>query len=143
MKSFDIKTKVYFGDNALDRLSEIPYKKVLVITDPFLAQSSMINLITDPLKKGNIEYDIFQDVVPDPPIEKISEGVKKMLEYRPEAIIAVGGGSAIDSSKSIREFAIRIEHYGDVGLIAIPTTSGTGSEVTSFAVVSDPAEQRK
>ena len=48
MKSFDIKTKVYFGDNALDRLSEIPYKKVLVITDPFLAQSSMINLITDP-----------------------------------------------------------------------------------------------
>ena len=76
MKSFDIKTKVYFGDNALDRLSEIPYKKVLVITDPFLAQSSMINLITDPLKKGHIEYDIFQDVVPDPPIEKISGGVK-------------------------------------------------------------------
>ena len=64
MKSFDIKTKVYFGDNALDRLSEIPYKKVLVITDPFLAQSSMINLITDPLKKGHIEYDIFQDVLP-------------------------------------------------------------------------------
>lgn len=143
MKSFDIKTKVYFGDNALDRLSEIPYKKVLVITDPFLAQSSMINLITDPLKKGHIEYDIFQDVVPDPPIEKISEGVKKLLAYKPEAIIAVGGGSAIDSSKSIREFAVRIEHYGDVGLIAIPTTSGTGSEVTSFAVVSDPAEQRK
>lgn len=51
MKSFDIKTKVYFGDNALDRLSEIPYKKVLVITDPFLAQSSMINLITDPIEK--------------------------------------------------------------------------------------------
>ena len=143
MKSFDIKTKVYFGDNALDRLSEIPYKKVLVITDPFLAQSSMINLITDPLKKGHIEYDIFQDVVPDPPIEKISEGVKKLLAYKPEAIIAVGGGSAIDFSKSIREFAVRIEHYGDVGLIAIPTTSGTGSEVTSFAVVSDPAEQRK
>lgn len=91
MKSFDIKTKVYFGDNALDRLSEIPYKKVLVITDPFLAQSSMINLITDPLKKGHIEYDIFQDVVPDPPIEKISEGVKKLLAYKPEAIIAVGG----------------------------------------------------
>ena len=143
MKSFDIKTKVYFGDRALDRLAEIPYKKVLVITDPFLAQSSMFNLITDPLKKGNIEYDVFQDVVPDPPIDKISEGVKRLLEYKPEAIIAVGGGSAIDSSKSIREFALRIENYGEVGLIAVPTTSGTGSEVTSFAVVSDPKEQRK
>ena len=47
--------------------------------------------------------------MPDPPIEKISEGVKKLLAYKPEAIIAVGGGSAIDSSKSIREFAVRIE----------------------------------
>ena len=121
MKSFDIKTKVYFGDNALDRLSEIPYKKVLVITDPFLAQSSMINLITDPLKKGHIEYDIFQDVVPDPPIEKISEGVKKLLAYKPEAIIAVGGGSAIDSSKSIREFAKDqgLTHYYEIGQMGI------------------------
>ena len=121
MKSFDIKTKVYFGDNALDRLSEIPYKKVLVITAPFLAQSSMINLITDPLKKGHIEYDIFQDVVPDPPIEKISEGVKKLLAYKPEAIIAVGGGSAIDSSKSIREFAKDqgLTHYYEIGQMGI------------------------
>ena len=143
MKSFDIKTKIYFGDQALDRLSEIPYEKVLVITDPFMAQSAMINLVTDPLKKGNKQFDIFSDIVPDPPIEKISEGVKKMLEYRPDAVVAVGGGSAIDSSKSIREFALRVDHYTDVGLIAIPTTSGTGSEVTSFAVVSDPKEQMK
>lgn len=69
-------------------------------------------------------YDIFKEVVPDPPIEKISEGVKKMLEYRPEAIVAVGGGSAIDSSKAIREFTLKIENYADVALIAIPTTSG-------------------
>lgn len=143
MKSFDIKTKIYFGDQALDRLTEIPYNKVLVITDPFMAQSNRIDLITDPLKKGNIQFEIFKDVVPDPPIEKISEGVKKMLEYRPEAIIAVGGGSAIDSSKSIREFALRVDHYSEVGLIAIPTTSGTGSEVTSFAVVTDPKEKVK
>ena len=143
MKSFDIKTKIYFGDQALDRLAEIPYQKVLVVTDPFIAQGELIDLVTEPLKKGNKQFEIFKDVVPDPPIEKISEGVKKMLEYRPDAIVAVGGGSAIDSSKSIREFALRVDHYAEVGLIAIPTTSGTGSEVTSFAVVTDPAEKVK
>ena len=143
MKSFDIKTKIYFGDQALDRLEEIPYKKVLIITDPFIAEGKLIDLITEPLDRAKIEYNVFKEVQPDPPIEKISLGVKKMLEYKPEAIIAVGGGSAIDSSKSIREFALRVNKYGEVGLIAIPTTSGTGSEVTSFAVVSDPKEQRK
>ena len=143
MKSFDIKTKIYFGDQALDRLAEIPYQKVLVVTDPFIAQGDLIDLVTEPLKRGNKQFEVFKDVVPDPPIEKISEGVKKMLEYRPDAIVAVGGGSAIDSSKSIREFALRVDHYADVGLIAIPTTSGTGSEVTSFAVVTDPAEKVK
>ncbi len=143
MRSFEIKTKVFFGDQALDRLAEIPYNKVLIITDPFMAQSSMFNLVTDPLKRANKEFEIFKDVVPDPPIEKISEGVKKMLEYKPDVLVAVGGGSAIDSSKSIREFALRVEPYAEVGLIAIPTTSGTGSEVTSFAVVSDPKEKMK
>ena len=108
-----------------------------MITDPFVAQSKMIDLITKPLQEGKIEYDIFHDVVPDAPVEKISNGVKKFLEYKPEAIVAVGGGSAIDSSKAIREFALKINNYGNVGLIAIPTTSGTGSEVTSFAVVND------
>lgn len=143
MNSFEIKTKIFFGDQALDRLKEIPYKKVLVITDPFVVQSKMIDLITGPLKEAGISYSIFKEVVPDPPIEKISEGVRAMLEYKPEAIVAVGGGSAIDSSKSIREFALRVDHYADVALIAIPTTSGTGSEVTSFAVVSDRAAERK
>ena len=143
MKTFGMKTVIHFGDNALDRLAEVPYKKILIVTDPFMAKSKNLNLILDPIKKAGKEYDIFQDIVPDPPIEKISLGVKKMLEYKPDAIVAVGGGSAIDSSKSIREFALRVDHYAEVGLIAIPTTSGTGSEVTSFAVVSDPAEQRK
>ena len=63
--------------------------------------------------------------------------LEENLENQPEAVIAVGGGSAIDSSKAIREFALKINNYGKVGLIAIPTTSGTGSEVTSFAVVND------
>lgn len=137
MKSFEMKTVIYFGENALERLTKIPYKRVLIITDPFVVQSGMIDLITAPLEQGNITYEIFQDVVPDAPVSKIADGVKVFLKYRPEAIVAVGGGSAIDSSKAIREFALKIDNYGTVGLIAIPTTSGTGSEVTSFAVVND------
>ena len=103
----------------------------------------MIDMITKPLQAGGKEFDIFCDVVPDAPVGKIAEGVKKFLQYQPEAIVAVGGGSAIDSSKAIREFALKINNYGKVGLIAIPTTSGTGSEVTSFAVVNDTAAHVK
>lgn len=104
MNSFQIKTKVTFGEQSLNRLAEIPYKRILVVTDPFMAQSKNLNLILDPLKRSGKEYDIFKDIVPDPPIDKISLGVKKMLTYKPDAIVAVGGGSAIDSSKLIPGF---------------------------------------
>ena len=90
MNTFEMKTAIHFGDNALDRLKEIPYKRVLIITDPFVVQSKMINLITAPLNSADIEYDIFHDVVPDAPVDKIAEGVKKFLEYQPEAVVAVG-----------------------------------------------------
>lgn len=143
MKSFGIHTQIYFGEGALERLEKIPYKKVLIITDPFVVTSGMIELITHPLENARIDYEIFKDVVPDPPVEKIAAGVKAMLECKPECIVAVGGGSAIDSSKSIRDFALKADNYGKVGLIAIPTTSGTGSEVTSFAVISDTQAKMK
>ena len=144
MKSFDIKTKIYFGDNALDRLTSIPYRRVMIITDPFVVESGMVKLITYRLDSGNMEFEIFHDVVPDPPIDKIVLGVKAVLRYRPEALIAVGGGSAIDSAKAIREFAKQMDkELGELALIAIPTTSGTGSEVTSFSVVTDPASHMK
>ncbi len=137
MKSFEIKTKIHFGDHALERLAQMPYSRVLVITDPFIAKGPMIHYITAPLEKAGKNYEVFHDVVPDAPVEKIIVGVTKMLEYLPDAVVAVGGGSAIDSAKAIREFALNVNHYADVALIAVPTTSGTGSEVTSFAVVND------
>ena len=142
MKSFDIKTKIYFGENSLDRLADLPYKKALIITDPFVVKSGMLQMITYRLQDGYTEFEVFSDVVPDPPIEKISLGVKRMLEYAPDCVIVIGGGSAIDSAKAIREFALR-GGYKKTALIAIPTTSGTGSEVTSFAVVSDPKNDVK
>lgn len=143
MKSFEIQTKIHFGDNALERLAQMPYRRILVITDPFIANGPMIRLITEPLQRSGKEYEIFHDVVPDAPLDKIIVGVEKMLEYLPDVIVAVGGGSAIDSSKAIREFALNVNRYADVALIAIPTTSGTGSEVTSFAVVNDTASKTK
>lgn len=142
MKSFDIRTKIYFGDNSLDRLADLPYKRAFIITDPFVAKSGMLQMITYRLNDGYTEFEVFSDVVPDPPVEKIMVGVKAMLEYEPDCVIAIGGGSAIDSAKSIREFAVRATKK-ETALIAIPTTSGTGSEVTSFAVVSDPAKDVK
>lgn len=143
MNSFDIKTKIYFGDNALDRLTDIPYSKIMIITDPYVVQSGMIEQVTRRLDKSEKEYTIYKDVVPDPPVEKVALGVKALLAYMPDAIVAVGGGSAIDSAKGIREFAIKLGNLGEIALIAIPTTSGTGSEVTSFSVISDPVEKIK
>lgn len=142
MKSFDISTKIFFGDNALDRILELNYKKIMVITDPFIAKNPMLSLVTERLQQAFIDFSIFSDIVPDPPLDKITAGVKRLLEIDPDCVIALGGGSAIDSAKAIREFATRANHK-EIALIAIPTTSGTGSEVTSFSVVTDTERNMK
>lgn len=143
MKSFDIKTKIYFGEGALARLKDVPYEKVLIVTDPYVVKSGLISLVTAPLTQAKKQYDIFSDVVPDPPVDKIVQGVKRVMQYRPDVIVAVGGGSAIDQAKAIREFATKMDESLSFALIAIPTTSGTGSEVTAFSVVSDPVRNVK
>ena len=74
MQTFEMKTVIHFGSNSLDRLKTIPYQRILIITDPFVAQSEMIRLITEPLKSAGKEYDIFSDVVPDAPLDKIAAG---------------------------------------------------------------------
>ena len=119
MHSFDIKTKIYYGDGALDRLTQIPYKKVMIITDPFVVQSGMVMMITSRLDEAKIEFEVFKDVVPDPPIDKVVAGVKAVMDYKPEAIVAVGGGSAIDSAKAIREFASRVGGLDNIALICL------------------------
>lgn len=137
MDNFSIPTKIFFGNDVLDHLSELDAKRVLIVTDPFIVKSGLLDMIVHPLENGKIDYTVFSDVVPDPPIKKIVLGVKALLDYKPEIVIALGGGSAIDSTKAIREFATTTEGYPRIPMIAIPTTSGTGSEVTSFAVITD------
>ena len=143
MDHFSIQTTIYFGDDVLDHLRELDCKKVLIVTDPFIVNSGLLDMIVHPLESAKIDFKVFSDVVPDPPITKIVLGVRELLDYKPETLIAVGGGSAIDSSKAIREFAMTTENYPRIPLIAIPTTSGTGSEVTSFAVITDPEKHVK
>lgn len=143
MKSFDIKTKIYFGDNAIERLRDISYRRILIITDKFFSGSELLRLVTNPLGETGKEFRVFNDVVPDPPIEKIVGGVKVVLDYKPDCLIAIGGGSVIDSAKAIREFASKMDEKQKIALIAIPTTSGTGSEVTSFSVITDTVHHIK
>lgn len=143
MKEFHVNTEIFFGERALERLSQLPYERVFIVSDPFVVTSGMISLITDPLSRANISFDLYTDVVPDPPIEKVIGGISAVLEKKAPCMIAVGGGSAIDTAKAIRLFAGRIAQDYTPRLIAIPTTSGTGSEVTSFAVIADPDAGRK
>ena len=139
MKSFDIKTKISFGENALARLKEIDADKVFIVTDPFVVSSGLIEYIQRPLESTKAKITLFSDVVPDPPIEKVIKGVNEALSCKAQYILAVGGGSALDTAKAIRKFATGIDCSYSPKLICIPTTSGTGSEVTSFAVISDGA----
>ena len=143
MKQFHINTEIFFGESALDRLYELPFSSILIITDPFVVSSGMITLMTNRLDKAHIEYDLFTDVVPDPPVEKVISGVAAALSKKHPCIIGVGGGSAIDTAKAVRKFATQMDDSYKPYLIAIPTPSGTGSEVTCFAVISNPDEGRK
>ncbi|MBM7835296.1 1-propanol dehydrogenase PduQ [Clostridium sardiniense] len=135
MKNFGIKTNIYFGEGSLEYLQNIKGKKVFVVTDPFMVKSGTINKITDNLIGR--EYEIFSDIVPDPPIELVVSGIEKIGKFNPDTIVALGGGSAIDAAKAIMDFSKKIVNIKEIEFIAIPTTSGTGSEVTSFAVITD------
>lgn len=138
MEEFQIKPRVYFGRDALTCLVGMEAQKVLVITDPFMVESGMVHRVTEQL--AGKEHRIFSQVVPDPPLELVIRGVQEVLDFLPDLIVAMGGGSAIDEAKAIRHFAGKMGQAPPMRLVAVPTTSGTGSEVTSFAVITDPGK---
>lgn len=139
--NFCVSTRIHYGLGSLDFLSKLKIKKALIVSDPFMVKSGMIEYVTDQLEKAGIDYEIFGDVIPDPNISVIVQGVNTAQRVSPEAIIAFGGGSAIDTAKGILYFCARIQCSDGKALkptlIVIPTTSGTGSEVTDFAVITD------
>lgn len=137
MKEFSFSTRVFFGEGALGRLSKVSNRRVLIVTDKFMAESGVADRVASYL--DNCEVTVFSDVVPDPTIEVVAAGVSCLQQCSAEVMIAVGGGSSIDAAKAIREVADRISTMDTriMECFAIPTTSGTGSEVTEYAVISD------
>ncbi len=133
METIDFPTTLWIGENALANLEKLQEKRIFIVTDPFMVESGFVKKVTNYLTSN--EYMIFSDIVPDPPIEKIVSGIKQLVHFQGDMILALGGGSAIDAAKAMKFFGKRVLNHCVDQLIAIPTTSGTGSEVTNFSVI--------
>ncbi len=161
---FRAPEKVYFKKGclgvALRELKEVMNKKkAFIVTDTFLYQSGFTKAVTDKLDEMGIVHHTFYNVAPDPTLACAKEGAEAMKSFNPDVIIAIGGGSAMDAGKimwtlyehpevdfqdlamrfmDIRKRVYTFPHMGDKAyFIAVPTTAGTGSEVTPFAVITD------
>ena len=128
MQEFRCKTKIISGKNPLDWLNTQRCQRLLVVTDPYFAQKGIALEIAERVQAEKRE--IFDRVMPDPTVELAAEGTAIMRQFAPDMLIALGGGSAMDTAKAMVYFA------GSNGkFVAIPTTSGSGSEVTDFAIL--------
>lgn len=137
MEKIQFKTQIWTGDGSLAGLNKINDQRIFVVTDPFMVKSGNLDQITDHLKSNN-KIEIFSDIHPDPSISTIVEGIEALQKFGATLLVAVGGGSAIDASKGMKYFAKQMAKDDQtLDLIAIPTTSGTGSEVTNFAVITN------
>ena len=137
MREFSFSTRIFFGEGALERLARVKNKRVMMVTDHYMAQSGTAERVASHLT--DCQLTIFSGVTPDPSIHVVSEGAKVLLDCKAEVMIALGGGSAIDAAKAIRAVASKMEG-NEIQIeecFAIPTTSGTGSEVTEAAVITD------
>ena len=161
---FRVPEKVYFKkgcmETALDELGTVMHKKkAFIVTDSFLYKNGNTKPITDKLDKMGIVYTCFYEIAPDPTLQSARKGVEAMRAFEPDVIIALGGGSAMDAGKimwvmyehpeaNFEDMAMdfmdirkRIYTFPTMGqkayFVAIPTSSGTGSEVTPFAIITD------
>ncbi|MDE6706815.1 MAG: bifunctional acetaldehyde-CoA/alcohol dehydrogenase [Oscillospiraceae bacterium] len=167
---FRTPQKVYFKKGclpvALDELKNVMGKKrAFLVTDEFLYKNGFTKIITDKLDEMGIAYTVFADVQPDPTLESAQKGADAMRKFEPDCIIALGGGSAMDAGKimwvlyehpeadfldmamrfiDIRKRVYTFPKMGEKAyFIAVPTSSGTGSEVTPFAVITDQETGQK
>lgn len=137
MEQLNFNTDIFIGNDALDCLKTYSNQRICIVTDAFMVESKLIDYVTDMINETN-SYDVFTDIVPDPTIDNVVSGVATLAEFKPTMMIAFGGGSAIDAAKAIKFFGIKLGIISELVMIVIPTTSGTGSEVTNFAVITNP-----
>lgn len=140
MHTFSVKPQVCFGEHALSMLSSLSARQAFLVTDPFLAQNHMVDMVVEHLPEG-CKAHIHTDVAPDPSQELIDRGIESLIAVAPDLVIAFGGGSAIDAAKAMIYLASDRHHQSRPCFIAIPTTAGTGSEVTNFSVVTRGSEK--
>ena len=165
LKWLILPPQIYFERGSLQVLSQINSTKAFIVTDPVMLKLGFVDKAIYHLDKKGIKYEIFSDVEPDPSVETVEKGVKIMKKFEPDTIIAIGGGSPIDAAKGMwlfyehdnikfdnlklkfMDIRKRTYKFPDLGkkatFIAIPTTSGTGSEVTAFAVITDKKKNIK
>jgi len=162
MQWFKIPPRIYFKEGSVQYLEKMPnITRAFIVTDPVIKSLGYVDKVLYYLRKRDsyVHCEVFSDVEPDPSTETIQKGVERMKQFKPDVIISLGGGSPIDAAKGmwlfyehpeadfdglrlkfmdIRKRAIRYPNLGvKAKFVAIPTTSGTGSEVTSFSVITD------
>lgn len=168
MQWFKIPNKIYFEKNSVEYLSEMAdCNRIVIVADKMMEQLGYIDVVMEQLRRraNDVQIQVFAEVEPDPDITTVRRGAELMKNFEPDTIIALGGGSPMDAAKIMWLFYERPDidfkdmyqkfidirkrafKYGSLGekakFVAIPTTSGTGSEVTPFAVISDKSENKK
>lgn len=141
MHIFEIQPKICFGDKSLAILNEINAENVVVFTDDFMQRSGAVDKVCSYIKNCQ-NIHVFADIIPDPPIELIVKALSYLEKKNADLVVALGGGSSIDAAKAT--ILMYLKKTGKkLPLYAIPTTSGTGSEVTKFSVITDRQEGKK
>ena len=168
MQWFKVPSKIYFERDSIEYLHDMRnVNRVFIVTDRSMVDLGYVTRVTDQLeqRRNKVQVQLFCDVEPDPSIQTVKRGLTLMEAFRPDTIIAIGGGSSMDAAKGmwlfyeqpdvnfddlkqkfmdIRKRAFRYPELGKKSkLVCIPTTSGTGSEVTPFAVITDKEENKK
>ncbi len=128
MEQFSCKTRILSGAGAIAALEDLGAKRLFLVTDPYFMKNGMAQKVVQASKCR--ESELFDKVVPDPGVELAAEGTARLKEFNPDLLVALGGGSAMDCCKAMANFA-----KGNYVVAAIPTTSGSGSEVTDFAIL--------